>query len=473
MKVQLNSAPSYFPKALDGIEKGFGLYSVADSVFIDKDKRVEFASSMVQKINSFISKVPGVKVKGDSKVFLERNSENINYLKENTLESFTKDLLVQLNIDTLPNRVFKNIYKAIGDAENNVRLKEVANSLSNDSNYMLTYHQHEKSLGVVQKGSLVVSANVSDVFFQTMIKKIGLEKTFDFVFFHEAAHHMEAFADKEFQNPMNKDINGFLGKIVNAQKLGYKDLVDPETFSPIKHNIAGSLVSLKKEIYADTVSILTLRNRDIAEGVYNKNETLNFINDIKETRSILHQTNNEGVEPSLYQFTHSTAIGMDYLHEKIQSKDSAPMSMQEMDVFAKDVQSVALARTIHTLKISASDDFIPQLNTIACVQFNGETGMPFLETENRAEKFIEQSQKIKEIAGQEWAENLSNKISKAKESSPNLSPSEVFNIGFSHKKIEGYVETPQLPDANQSISNIMATRAKFLSSTKVKQHTIP
>ena len=43
----------------------------------------------------------------------------------------------------------------------------------------------------------------------------------------------------------------------------------------------------------------------------------------------------------------------------------------------------------------------------------------------------------------------------------------------SFSKIEDYVEAPQLPDANQFISNIMATRAKFLSSTKVKQHTIP
>lgn len=466
MKLQLNSDPSYFPKSLEGIDRGFGLYSIGDSFFQGKNESTQFASDLVQKINSFISKIPGVKVRGDSKVFLERNAENIKYLKENTLDAFTKNLLVQLNIDFLPNKILKSIYNAFGDAENNIFLKEIADSLSNNKNYMYTYNRDEQSLGIVQKGSLVVSANVSDPFFQTMIKKIGLEKTFDFAFFHETAHHIEKFADKEFKNSINKDIEVFLEKIANAQKIDFKISKEGiNTFSYIKYNIVSSFDSLKQEIYADTVAILILRNRDIELGVYNKDKTLNFINDIKEIRAESHQENNKGVDSGLYHFTHSTAVAMDYFHEKIQSKGANQMSMEEMDVFAKDVQSVALARTIQTLKLSANRSFIPQLNTIACVQFDEETGMPFLTPENRSEKFIEQMQKIKEIAGIEWTDNLSNKLTQAIKTSPDLSPSEVFNIGFG-KKIENYIDPINLPDASASISNMMATRTHFLSTQK-------
>lgn len=467
MKVQLNSDPSFFPKALDGIERGFGLYSSYQDDN-PSDKHINFISKFVEISSKLLSKIPGVKLRGDSKVFLERSAENIVYLKEKIPASFTKDLMVQLNVATVPTKVLKSVYDAIQLVESNEKIEQIKKSLSNKENYMQNFRD-DFELDFNGKGILVVGSDTQLVFFKPLVEDFGIKKFFDFAFFHEASHHIDNLASKEFNTKKDLEIEIFLNKLSNMYKLQVNKITD-DSCTTIKHNIAESFRALNLEVYADTMSFLMIRNREIEEEVFNQEDSIKFINCIKDSRAIKPIGNTEEVNPQDFYFTHATANGMIYLQEKIKKIEPKVMTLKEMDILAKDVQSVAIARTIVTLKEGFSDYFIPQLNTLACLKFNGYSGEPYLDKENISEKYMKQNEIINEIAGLEWVTEFESKVTKIKSKSGDSFESDIIEIGFGNKEEE--TQEPIVINKLKIVHNMLSARESFLLSTSVKPRSL-
>jgi hypothetical protein len=462
MKVRLNAHPSHLPKCLEGIDKGFGLYTGSDFYLENegKNSHTKYISSL---INSRAMKIfGGGSINEDSQVFLNTNANNIMYLKSKNENNFFQDLSIQLNVESKLNTKIAKQYEILSKNDSTGEMKEIVSRLSPNENY---------ALSTSNKGAIVVSAGGGGDLHQTLTANFGQEKTFDFIFFHEMGHYIEKLSDANNFNKRSVPIDIFLnklGRVVNLEDdITGKDI----SFSQKSLNLSRSLSSLDGELYADMTSIMIMRNKDIKEGKFEKEKTDNFIYTVKEARKLEYsKTSNNLPEDMNFYFTHSTPIGMDSFKEKVNNLGDKEISFKEMDKIAKEVQDIAIARAIYTL-VKSANNFIPQLNTVFCLKFNEDTGVPYIDKENRAEKFIESMKEIKSIAGENWVKNFDKIVQDKVDAGNPLTKNEVFKMGFAHnenlsclKQLENIsIEQKTVKAEINPIENILAARAKFFS----------
>lgn len=445
MKIKLNSHPSFIPKSLTGIEYGFGLYCANEDL---GDKHFSFIQKMVEKSNNFLNKHNLLKIKEHDLHFLGNSVNNIEYI-QTRFPQFSKDLNFQLNVDTNFNKLLKTFSTLSYLVSDNRDF--MANMFSSFENVLYS--------PVNEDTTIVISSQMDGKLANALKESLPKQKQLDFILFHELGHYIEHHCEKNEGTYMHNLIE----TIRDIKELSYANLIhEHDDYSIVNKSILTSLSRLPGEIYADTASLLLMRNKAIENSTFDKEDMLTTVLHIQNART---QENYEKAYPDdideiIPQFTHKTSIIMDLIYEKINNLENNLLTLEDINKICCDIKEIGMARAFHSL-LKSNPMFIDQVDALIATEFDGEKY--FI---NRAEfknKAIVLESEIKELVGNQWIDDFNQKIQKAEPHKQLLGSRIIFNLGFNETDTKGNINLL----SNDIIHNITSIRNKSINSQNI------
>lgn len=263
--------------------------------------------------------------------------------------------------------------------------------------------------------------------FITLKEKYGISKVVEYVLFHELGHSLE-YSNKsyypkppsnnpELQNTLSK-IERFisskvLSEVVSDIKENFPEITTLRNsdghllYMPPDVSLMQELHVLRSEIYADSMSLLISRNKEIEKCAYVPEKFHEYMRDVSKMRESEHiNIVKKSVGTSeLYLMDHLTSPGVNHLAESIVDLDShstKALSSQQMNELCLKSAYVGISRTILTV-MKYNPDIAAQFNTLFNTSFNDETGAAVFNNTNNTPRNISG---LKADAGSEYVLNL-------------------------------------------------------------------
>ena len=328
------------PPNLSHLDIGFGYSYITDNLN-QVDKTNSFMAKGFSKLDHIFNRIKPLTKNQQSVV--EIVAEKTQFLQSSLSKYFTKDLKVQMNIESSLNRQFKRLAAPFFGQGSTVM-----KGLDSNTVYALTDSQH------VTLGTEVFASNLAPHFVGFYLNFAPLEEVVSFAFFHEVAHNLETYNTKNFGRANNK--------IYDA--LTYLELIESNknTFKDISLIGLGSLVQLKNlyaEIYADTGAILLQRNYEVEKGIYNNEKFGNYINAIGFLR--------KKEKAAFYSATvipdHYTVPGLEVLQTELKNNPVQILNEEDIHNLAQKVVTQGIAATIQKV-IAEIPEYQPMLANI-------------------------------------------------------------------------------------------------------------
>lgn len=405
-KIRITSTAFINPIKLQNIDLSFGM-----SYYVQESKRMKTydeSNSWSFKILAKINKIEQYFTKKDH----SSDNEVINQIMKDTQfiaqqqPEHSQNLEVQINANTIISRTIALFSKI--NIKNTDYIKEGL-----ESKLGSMYYKEKKmflGLNLFKKGS-----DIYDILNKFMTTK----EVVSYVYFHEYSHAAELentrYDNPKSKNPLDKLYDNLLfladnslAENSNFNKL-FKHLIKNNNDKNMPcHLLIDTLVVLYKEIYADTGSILLMRNKAIIEKNKNiniKNMTSHIINMRNEEKIVMQKkflhANNDN---DFLVHDHFTSPGLESLPKHLEQllKDQNPdkiLNEEEIHIISKKCVQEGIAKTILVM-IEAEKKLIAQINIVCSIDQN------LVIVNKYTNDYKEVMNKIYEIVPEQWVKSF-------------------------------------------------------------------
>jgi len=264
-------------------------------------------------------------------------------------------------------------------------------------------------------------------------KNLGIERASSLVFFHEAAHNLDFWADP----------NNWSNKIQHEGTAHSAYFYEQQ--------------STKRETYADVSAVLLQRNFDLQKGHYNHNQTQLDIKSFQEARNLeMTHFNSSSIKSSLNSLAHFTVAGLQELQREIPKYGNKPLTHQEIEHIARNITEIGLAKTmVVTASAENFNSIFKQFDSIDSIigtfGLGEKINVKWLENHKKTVDFLKEHQANIPIPTEqliwyyEFQPELFKKISQDIENSTGLKMPEVYTEDcLNSRKQESTVGKPDL-----------------------------
>jgi len=329
---------------------------------------------------------------------------------------YTENMEIVMNVNSKLNRFLRNGLAVIDI------FYRPAKKLSTGVNDKAG-HIHADSKKMVLGSSLFIKEhNNNDKKYNLthyLVKKIGLERTVQFIVFHETSHAFEQVNKRKYKSVIDprileiSQISHQLSLISNRglvaeinQELKAKKL---KKSSQIDQFFMREIRSLHQEIYADTSALFLIRNNDMINGTYNKEKTTELLDFIIDARKKEQHDEQETHSSDEYvsSFNHFTSPGLEYLKSKLDNMEERILTPLEIHTYCQEVVNVGVSRVLIS-STHANINNAYQLNTIFHLNYDNDK---FSLQSNLISSIYECKIKgLEQIAGKEWFDSFSKNL---------------------------------------------------------------
>lgn len=449
MKIKLSANSLAAKKELEKLNLECG-YSYTYGGNPDEELNTE-NSWIVKLLSKLETYLPNFKeISGEEKKIIHGITNSTKFLHEQYTGSLhTQNMHVAMNLNSPVNKFAKK-------SLNNLKFKEFINEdpalykkvsllregLDDNAGHVFS---HTKKIVLGTSLFLKNAEEKENSFTNYLIEKLGLEKTIDFIVFHEASHSFEHVNKKSYGIEWDQKISD-LYPLTSRLMLNYKEsemnilnknisdksikeipLVDPCFMEEIN--------SLHKEIYADVGAILLLRNKDIIEKKYSKESIESILNNIIESRQCEQDSNKLNMYTKSYVsiFNHFTSPGLEYFKSQINELPEKVLSQEEIHYYAQNAVKKGVARVLVASSM-ANNENIGQLKILFYLNNDGDDFK--LPDTFEPHIFKDKMMALKELAGEDWGAKFHKNIELIKELNPSNKMQLIWQAGVNQKMFE-------------------------------------
>jgi len=190
-------------------------------------------------------------------------------------------------------------------------------------------------------------------FIQELTKDIGIEKTTNFVIFHEASHIFSNYDSSRFS--VNYDL--LINRIyISCLRLHHNEEdrtnlnrtieLNPELNLGKINKFIWATSTVNREIMADVGAILLQRNKDFKEGTYSQEQETSYVNSVINARNQELLSNAPDSISLVTFFDHFTSPGLEYLRDSLPTLPQRELTQEEIFNLSQKSCEVGLSRTI-------------------------------------------------------------------------------------------------------------------------------
>lgn len=428
MKIRLSAnsieAKEYLSN-LNGIECG---YAYSYGLLYDEEIKQEqsWALNVFSKIDKLLSKRNPLPE--NSKNIVKAIGQSANLL-ENSLSKEDQQQLQNMHISMSVPSSF------------NSHIKRFVSNLSGNESTSIGKYFDKLGKGIIENQALInpigqkmiISSDIFDIeknyspLFKNLINDIGLERTVEFVVFHEASHAFQ-YTNLFKQKPEWDDNISQLMKVITQgaysssspsrfygktqiHDINGKIETDNLNFKKIESKYLEQLQVLIAEIYADVGSILLSRNADIKNGNYSKEKSVHLISSSSKARMEEQDYSSKEKGKILSSFNHLTSPGLEYLKEIFDQIPDKSLSQKEINKYCNDCITTGIARIIITSTITDPNK-LEELKTLFHVSVGGNKNNLEISDNPDIDLTKKRFDALKKAAGKTWFSEFSDDVKK-------------------------------------------------------------
>jgi hypothetical protein len=338
------------PKELAHIPITYG-YSYYDSKLQHATFDNSFKAKQLLRIDNLLNSFNPIT--DNDRLVTNEIAKNVAFLDQALPEDFTKELKIQLNINSDLNSQFKKIATSLFNTQHPLTLALTSNisfMYPNTKQVVIGTKEFDLKRKDYEKG--IVIFNFS------FMKQSSLEKAVAFTLFHEVSHTLENYRNETYGQLDNKMYD--LYKVVKyfsnnidanendkySKSPTLKVLPTPKDYN-LDDKFVDNLSTLFGEIYADCGAILLQYNYEIKNQTYTTEKFDNHIDIIRRSRNIEKSVAKEMGEKVIELLHHDTVHGIESLNYALKLTSQEVISDQKMH----DLCELSVTHgTNHTLK---------------------------------------------------------------------------------------------------------------------------
>jgi hypothetical protein len=279
--------------------------------------------------------------------------------------------------------------------------------------------------------AIVIGDDIENPLAQNLIQNVGLEINYLFAIFHEFSHHIQTTLSEHDEYDILEHVIDVAKNIhlehYNNNFQSHKDYGD------VENNFLESLYTNTEECYADTGSLLILRNMQISNNTYDKNSFLTIIKSVHNARIHVNYGQSKIIYKELPLFTHFTNIVSDVWMEQICSSEEKVLSLQEIHNFCNDVKRIAAARLIYLL-YNSNECYKQIINSLELASYNEELNFYYIDMESENEHLGEL---VLNTVGDNWLKSFEENKKHLMKVNQSLSVSDYFYLATHQTNKEG------------------------------------
>lgn len=418
------------PKALENIDMSYGISYVTLDSYKTKtiDQSNSWSMKILSRIDNFIQFFVKEDKKEEDKEVIEQIMSDTNFLSQYYKEQ-SKNLHVQINSETKITKIIKSLSES-----KNFSKHFGSMGLENDSAF---FHLYDKKMFL----GLDIF-NKENENFKDFGKSFTRKEIVSMIFFHEYSHGIEF---KNYNTLHTEKTNTLLDNLYknlwllsgnqNYENLG--NLIQDSTKMPGTYLIE-SLRRLHQEMYADTYSLLLIRNKKLIENNFNEENFSNTVKNISQYRRMKKNKVRKMLDEmniDITYYNHFTSPALDAIAKNLSiindNKDKV-LSLEDMHKVTHLCVQEGVAQTILTM-IKAEPNILEQFKTILSISMDSST----LSIIANKESFDEAFKKLHEVATIEWQHSFDNNLKLL----DHKSPANIFDAGVDNQSL--YDKFPQ------------------------------
>lgn len=271
--------------------------------------------------------------------------------------------------------------------------------------------------------------------------RLGIQAGTDFVVFHEAGHNFELLNKKrfgfEFDSDFGKYINNMVSVAKNSQSVkAMKDMVSKE-FKEFDPNYMKQMCVVQSEIYADTTAFLLMRNKEIAQGTYDKQKSMQSLQAIIDARRLEHG----GLKRNNYSdtFNHLTVTGLEVMKENFDALPNEVINQNQLHQVAKNNIEVGLARLL-IASVTAQNSNVEKLQTIFNFKTDENNEVIFDSDKTRYQTIMTSA---RTVAGEKWLNEFDSKVKEIDKQKPHDSNRAVWLAAIDPDACEYFIQSSE------------------------------
>jgi hypothetical protein len=409
IKLTTNSNVS-LPAHLSNLDVGYG-YSLINDEDNPLGSWQTKSASAIDKVLSFFKPLSN-----EQREIINSVTESVKFLNTHipSSDEHLDNLSIQLNLKTPLNQGMRKVAKKI----NELGLPFSTNSLFQmiESNITMIFPEQKRMF----LGEEAFNESAKGVVY-ALKNDIGLQKTVQFVVYHEAAHAFELTNVKNLGNKFDTIFHDIYEntKLITDNFALRNDLTkliqeNPEAgYFPICERYATEIKSLFSEIYGDVGGLLLQRNQDITEAKHSRENDLLNINSIISARNFEQKsTSNNSASGYINCFNHFTSPGLEYLKENCYQIPNRILTQEEIHTFAHKAIEQGISRVLIANSV-ANKENIEDLTTLFSINRNidnNENVSLDLPAKANPNIYVDYMNKFKKFAGEEWVANFTKNI---------------------------------------------------------------
>lgn len=284
----------------------------------------------------------------DKKIIAEI-AEKSYFLDQALEEDFTKNLKIQINVNSGLNSQFKKLATTLFNPRHPLALSVTSNiSFMYPDTQQVVIGTKEFNLNKKEFEKGVV------IFNYAYMKQSSLQEAVAFTLLHEISHTLENYCNKNY-GPLDDKIHNVYSvlKYFDNNIENNKDEKNTKKITPQDYNIKDTLIQnlhvLYGEIYADCGAILLQRNYDIQNNKYNIEVLDKSFTSLINSREVEKEIISKLPENNMIISDHWTVYGLKFLNEEILTYPEKILSQKEIHSLSQQAVTYGIEEVLKNL----------------------------------------------------------------------------------------------------------------------------